>query len=287
MAERIIIFGAGNCGMLIANSIVGECDLVCFIDNDQTKNGKIIEIDNFVGGGGIPVYNPQKLNLLSFDKVILGTFTGLEELKQQLQEDFAIPPHKIDSSYIENSVLSRIAFLRDFASMCYDFNITGNVAEVGVYRGDFAKYINQYFKDKKLYLFDTFSGFSKEDIKDEWSKKLGSTHFSNTSVELVLSKMPHKELCIIKKGYFPDTASDLEQEEFCFVNLDTDLYDPILAGLHFFYPKLVKHGVILVHEYFSKGYIGVKKAVDEFLDKNQDACFMPIGDSLSIAILKK
>ena len=52
MAERIIIFGAGNCGMLIANSIVGECDLVCFIDNDQTKNGKIIEIDNFVGGGG-------------------------------------------------------------------------------------------------------------------------------------------------------------------------------------------------------------------------------------------
>lgn len=227
------------------------------------------------------------IKTVSFDKIILGTFTGLEELKNQLEYDFLVPAHQIDSSHIENSVLSRISFVKDFSLICNNFNIHGNVAEVGVYRGDFAKYINQYFPEKKLYLFDTFTGFDKKDIKDNWSKKLGQTHFSNTSIDLVLSKMPFKQRCIIRQGYFPDTATDLEKEQFCFVNLDTDLYDPILSGLKFFYPKMVKHGVILVHEYFSQGYIGVKKAVDEFLQEYKNISFLPIGDSLSIAIIKQ
>src|SRR6188508_837716 len=34
--------------------------------------------------------------------------------------------------------------------------VKGNVAELGVYKGEFAKRINQLFPDKKLYLFDTF-----------------------------------------------------------------------------------------------------------------------------------
>lgn len=221
----------------------------------------------------------------------MGTFTGLYEIANQLR-DMGICEQKIDVSYIELSVKAREAFVRDFAKEVCERGMRGSVAEVGVYRGDFARVINEVFADKKLYLFDTFEGFSVHDLGQDrdgaMGKNLGQRHFSNTSVDLVCSKMPYKEQCIIKKGWFPQSAYDLEESEFCFVNLDCDLYEPILAGLEFFYPKMVSGGVILVHEYFSQGYVGVREAVNEFFTnkKLNNALKIPIGDRLSIAIIK-
>src|SRR3954469_19259810 len=58
--------------------------------------------------------------------------------------------------------------------LCYEEisenNVAGNVAELGVYKGDFSKRLNQLFPDKKLYLFDTFSGFDERDISIEHNK---------------------------------------------------------------------------------------------------------------------
>lgn len=223
---------------------------------------------------------------LNFDKVIVGTFTGLYEISEQL-ESMGIERAKIDISYIELSVRARIAFLQDFASISQ--KLDGAVAELGVYRGDFARYINEAFASKKLYLFDTFEGFASDDVSKDraMAHSLGARHFSNTSVELVLSKMPHKEQCVIQKGWFPQSAAGLENERFCFVNLDCDLYEPILAGLRFFMPRMVRGGVVLVHEYFSQGYVGVKEAVEEYLSENgAGVAKLPIGDNLSIALIK-
>jgi O-methyltransferase len=63
------------------------------------------------------------------------------------------------------------------------------------------------FPDRKLYLFDTFEGFDERDVKIELKNNYsaGNQDFSNTSVELVLNKMKHKDNCIIKKGFFPET----------------------------------------------------------------------------------
>lgn len=223
---------------------------------------------------------------LAFDRVIVGTFTGLYEISEQL-ESMGIEKTKIDTSYIELSVKARIAFLQDFASIAQD--LSGAVAELGVYRGDFARYINGAFANKKLYLFDTFEGFASEGISKDgaMARSLGERHFSNTSVELVLSKMPYPQQCIIQKGYFPQSTVGLTEEQFCFVNLDCDLYEPILAGLRFFMPRMVSGGVILIHEYFSQGYVGVKEAVEEFLSENGEGVVkLPIGDNLSIALIK-
>ncbi|MCH5314259.1 MAG: class I SAM-dependent methyltransferase, partial [Helicobacter sp.] len=218
--------------------------------------------------------------------VIVGTFTGYYEISAQLQE-MGVAKEKIDVSYIELSVRARIAFLEDFAKLWG--NLQGAVAELGVYRGDFARYINAAFAHRKLYLFDTFEGFAKTDVSRDstMAQNLGAKHFANTSVELVLSKMPNPTQCVIQKGWFPQSALGLEKEQFCFVNLDADLYEPILAGLEFFYPRMVKNGVILIHEYFSQGYVGVKEAVEAFIKAHKEPIYkMPIGDSLSIALIK-
>jgi hypothetical protein len=99
----------------------------------------------------------------------------------------------------------RYSSLELVAREIHENNIHGNVAELGVYQGEFAKYINQVFPDKKLYLFDTFEGFNENDLETEKSKALYHPEFDfkNTSISTVLSKMKHKEKCVIKKDIFP------------------------------------------------------------------------------------
>jgi O-methyltransferase len=74
-------------------------------------------------------------------------------------------------------------------------NIGGNVAELGVYRGDFAQYINIAFPDRKLYLFDTFEGFDEKDItlEEKQNYSCARSDFSKTSIERVLNRMKYKK----------------------------------------------------------------------------------------------
>jgi len=62
-------------------------------------------------------------------------------------------------------------------------NIVGNVAELGVYKGNFAAKINQLFPNRKLYLFDTFKGFDNRNIQSELKNNFsnGKQDFSDTS----------------------------------------------------------------------------------------------------------
>jgi O-methyltransferase len=148
----------------------------------------------------------------------------------------------------------------------YENNIAGSVAELGVFRGDFAKYINLSFPDRKLYLFDTFEGFNPADIAVERKNGLyipDRDEFTYTDVKLVLAKMKYKENCIVKKGYFPETAQGID-DKFAFVNIDVDLSEPVYNGLYFFYPKLEKGGYIFVHDYNNGGWIGAKAGIRKF-----------------------
>lgn len=52
MKQKVIIFGAGNCGMLIANSIKENHEILCFVDNDTTKHGNKVYLDQNTRGGG-------------------------------------------------------------------------------------------------------------------------------------------------------------------------------------------------------------------------------------------
>lgn len=166
-------------------------------------------------------------------------------------------------------------------------NVKGNVAELGVYKGEFAKRVNQLFPDKKLYLFDTFEGFNQKDISTEKHSNFssGEQDFSDTSVELVLNKMKYRDNCVVKKGYFPESASGVD-DRFCFVSIDADLYEPILSGLQFFYPKLEPKGYIFVHDFNNDLYKGAKKAVLEFCASTQ-INYLPIPDSGGTAIITK
>lgn len=184
---------------------------------------------------------------------------------------------------------TRISNLELVAREINQNKIVGQVAELGVYQGKFAKYINSFFPTKTLYLFDTFSGFDQKDIVTEKEKKFseGSQDFSKTSVELVLSQMQIPSNCIIRKGFFPETTNGLPDNlSFAFVSIDTDLYEPIYNGLSYFYPRLSKGGYIFIHDFNNYEYPGAKKAVLKYCSENKIPYF-PLSDGWGSVIIMK
>ena len=194
----------------------------------------------------------------------------------------------------------RVSWLRRYSEFAYEKNLQGNVAECGVNQGDYAQYINMFFPNRKCYLFDSFEGFRESDIESDDSKKPINSFtqrkqfFDNiggyraTTIEKVMSKMIHPENVIIRKGYVPETLRGLE-DSFCFVNLDMDVYTPMLEALRFFYPRMVNDGIILLHDYYSFGILpGVEMAVNEYeKESGIKLCKIPSEISSSLVIVKR
>jgi O-methyltransferase len=277
MMKKAIIWGAGGTGRRVFNTIKENTNVIAFVDCDEMKWNTKVE--------GLFVYSPENIKNIEFDILYYGTLMGKKELDDEISK-MGIPISKINKSYVELSVESRILFLKNYAQEVYHYGIPGAVAEAGVYRGEFARHINLFFEDRKCYLFDTFEGFAEADYKYEYEKSLiQAEHLRKTNEEQVYDRMPNKNMICIRKGYFPETAEGI-LDQFCFVNLDMDLYKPILEGLRFFYPKMVKGGILLIHDYFSDVYPNVRKAVDDFEKENGRLLRFPIGDDISLGIIR-
>ena len=222
--------------------------------------------------------------LIKVFNYLFGKFLGSKNLHLTFSLNYSTRKRQINTQYLD---YIRLATLELVAHEINNKNLQGNVAEVGVYKGKFAQYINQYFPSRKLYLFDTFQGFDEKDIKAEIKLGLNNVgqNFSNTSVDIVLKNMPFPKQCIIKKGFFPETTEGID-DTFVFVSLDTDLYEPIYQGLTYFYPRMVRGGCIFVHDVNNNSYKGAAKAVNQFAIEQQIS-FLPLPDACGSAVLIK
>jgi O-methyltransferase len=282
---KVIVFGAGGGGKNLTKDIEARqepFEIIAYTDNDPKLQGTFL-FDK-------PVIHPCKITSYDYDQIIIAAMDTYN-ITNQLIKEYEVKPECINGtlfSHIGNNS-SRIRALKNAAEVIYNEQIGGAVAELGVFQGEFAKYINSLFSDRALYLFDTFEGFSERDIEKE--KEVGtkrvierSYRYRGTSVELVMGKMKNPERCIVRKGFFPETAKGVESD-FAFVSLDADLYQPMLAGLQYFYPRLTKGGYIFVHDYFTDTFTGTREAVMEY-KRVRGINFVPIGDDCSIAIIK-
>lgn len=234
---------------------------------------------------GVRVYPPEEcVEKLEYDYVIITSAPGLQSIKKQLTS-MGISADRIITSYVDAPLRSRETFVSSLAKFNGEYEEAAECAEAGVFEGDFARHINLCFPNRKLHLFDTFEGFDVRDIEIEKSYSSAQVgDYSNTSIAIVMDKMPFREQCVIHKGYFPETAEGLESR-FCFVNLDLDLYEPTYKGLVFFKDKIVRKGIILVHDYFAENFKGPKEAVDKFISECDGTIQKyPIGDGISIML---
>ncbi|MCV3383726.1 TylF/MycF family methyltransferase [Campylobacter sp. IFREMER_LSEM_CL292] len=290
MKKKAFIYGCAQLGIQIAWHISEDYDFLGFIDTDPRKHtangGGYINID----GKNYTVYHPDILKNMQFDKIFIGSEVDIyiKQIKNILF-NYGIKENSIDMSLTFIPYYARLNFIKLLSLEFENKKIKGSVAELGVFRGETAKEINKFFKNDVFYLLDTFEGFDIRDCKNEKEQGLSKANigdFSNTSLDYVKSKMLYVDNCRFVKGYFPETSNQIPNKEvFKFVNIDVDLYQPILAGLEFFYPRMVDEGVILIHDYFHPYYTGSKKAVDEFCLK-YNLEFFPIGDAFSVTLIK-
>ncbi|WP_419725755.1 TylF/MycF/NovP-related O-methyltransferase [Terrisporobacter petrolearius] len=279
--SKIMIFGAGQAGNMISNWINGDFELLGFIDNNPDLCGKHIHNKR--------IYSAKESVKFMPDIIVIAVLK--KEAAEEIQLQLKLLDYKgmvFDINEFKHYIDIRLASLRLIASEINEQKLEGEVAELGVYKGKFASEINKLFPNKKLYLFDTFEGFYDEDIELERSHEYSRAKegdFSDTNMELVKNKLPYKEQAEFIKGHFPESIKE-DLPSFCFVSLDTDLYKPTYEGLKIFYPKLVKGGMIIVHDYNSSQFPGVKKAVKEYCNAN-NIFVVPLCDMHGSAVLIK
>lgn len=138
-------------------------------------------------------------------------------------------------------------------------DVPGAAAELGVYRGQFARCVNRLLPDRTLYLFDSFQGFDNAAGAGE---AIQAAH-EKTSAEQVLAVMPSPERVVLKPGFFPESLDGLE-ETFCFVSLDVDFEPATLAGLRYFWPKLSNGGYLMLHDWGNPCLPGPGKALERY-----------------------
>lgn len=324
---KILIWGTGSGAEKFLSKLNGSnaenIDVIGFIDNNLNKHG-----ENFYGKS---IYSPNEIKSIKFDFLIVASeflqiYVDIIKMNIDLNKVIPVYINKLmdQIGYRNNFLKNIIGFQGNYIftqKMAYNKKsfedqyfkykdyfryrtfelvadeiiknkILGQIAEVGVYKGDFAKILNLKFPNRLLYLFDTFEGFSevdeKYDIKNGFLNKqfLNECDFKDTSVDAVINKMRYKENIVIKKGYFPKTAYGLE-ESFAFVSIDVDLYKPIYDALEYFYKRLNIGGYIFIHDYNNKDFFGVKRAIELFEGKYGKLKKVPISDQGGTVIMVK
>lgn len=283
---------------IAANSGI-ETDKMVYIDTERWKNSEVLTKSSFPYH--VPCFYNENEVRLKFPKL----FEMIEEKRAYSYMSivtFSNGMDLIDNNRVifspgYDSLLDSVDYFRfrSFEFVAKEIkskNIKGDCAEVGVFKGVFAKYINKMFPEKTLYLFDTFEGFDEQEISREIEAGLADESckevFNDTSIEYVKSIMPYPQNCIFRKGYFPNTAKGLEERTYAFVSIDVDLEESIFACLDYFYPRMEKGGVIFIHDYNNRMYFGVKKAIERFEYKIGHSLYgVPIADQGGTLIVTK
>ena len=152
-------------------------------------------------------------------------------------------------------------------------NIEGDIAEVGVYKGGSAKIICETRDNSKsIHLFDTFEGLpyeTTEKIDEVYEKGHCAASFDDTKEYL-----SEYNNVYFYKGIFPLTATPVKDKVFSFVNLDVNVYRSTFDCLTFFYIRMSPGGIIISHDYTSKG---IKKAFDIFFKDKPEVVIKLVG----------
>ncbi|HKD69847.1 MAG TPA: TylF/MycF/NovP-related O-methyltransferase [Candidatus Binataceae bacterium] len=153
-----------------------------------------------------------------------------------------------------------------YSVVCAQSGLGGAMAEVGVYQGTSAQIICEAKRHCPLYLFDTFSGLPQPGGDETRMLKPGQYAAQLSAVRTRLAGYSGVHFC---PGIFPQSAVGIDGARFSLVHLDADLYTSTLAGLEYFYPRMIPGGIIIAHDYSTLP--GVMRAFAEFLKESDEA----------------
>jgi O-methyltransferase len=196
--------------------------------------------------------------------------TGLFLARSPIRAERAVDHRRftVDSPWSVHTDYVRFGTTELLIRRIVERGVAGAVAEVGVYYGYWARAVNHHLPDRAMYLFDTWEGFDARDLAAEQAIRPGADQPYEVDVwspDRVVASLPHPEHAIIRRGWFPETATGLEAERFCLVDIDVGLHGPTMAALEWFYPRMAPGGYISIVDYGNAHTAGVRVAVEDFV----------------------
>ncbi len=151
--------------------------------------------------------------------------------------------------------------------------VDGDYVEMGCYKGDTSLLLAEVVQNgasKRLWIYDSFEGLPEKSEKDE---SVMGENFKEG--ELAVTKREVKERFLraglpvpaIKKAWFRDLTPEDMPERIAFAFIDGDFYESIRDALKLVLPRMATGGVVVIHDYDNPALPGVKKAVDELVNK--------------------
>jgi hypothetical protein len=179
-------------------------------------------------------------------------------------------------------------------------NIEGDFVECGVWRGGNAIIAAEIFRrhglDKKVYLFDTFSGMTEPSDDDRaisddepaikmYEKERRPTHnnWCYAPIEEVRENFSKLGLLgdniVFVKGAVEKTLSLKTNipDKISILRLDTDWYESTKVELSTLYPKIVSGGCLIIDDYGF--WSGSRKATDEYFKELHPRPLLHVTDS--------
>ena len=157
--------------------------------------------------------------------------------------------------------VDRICNLISYSNRCQD--IPGDFLEFGVYRGGSLEILAKHNPDKTIFGIDSFKGLPAASQYDSYHTE---GDFSDTDHILLNGyfKLVYKNVRLVK-GFSPDVFNffDNPHHRFAFVHIDVDLYQSVLDGINFFWPRMSPGGIMLFDDYGFGSTLGAKKAIQE------------------------
>lgn len=169
--------------------------------------------------------------------------------------------------------------LRELLKLVAD--LPGDTAEAGVYEGASSWLVCDFFRDtsKVHYAIDSFEGLSPPTVVDGSYWRPGDLAAPE---HVVRSRLAPFE-AVLCQGWIPEAFAHVPETRFCFVHVDLDLYEPTLASIQYFYPRLVSGGVLLCDDYGFSSCPGAVRAIDEYMcERPEPVIHIPTGQGLII-----
>ena len=228
----------------------------------------------------------------------------VQDILNKYEDEYIFSILKIENHSLNSNTKFKVWF--DHFRKFHD-KIDGDIFEFGVYRGNslisMAILMKRFKSRKKIYGFDSFSGFPNYSAEDDFkqfmnNKKIfdrnhlkkihifeklhkalnnkldvnkisSSKDFSGTSYNYLKSLIKLFELdnVILIKGDFAKTVPKFFRKydkNIFSANIDCDLYLGYKICLPIIWDKLIKNGMIYLDEYYSLKFPGPRIACNEF-----------------------
>ncbi|MDB4370732.1 TylF/MycF family methyltransferase [Mariniblastus sp.] len=187
----------------------------------------------------------------------------------------------LQSTEMNNHPWLRPRFFHMVQMLKLTSGLNGATVDAGCFRGLssylICKYLNlektaigeSSYLGREHFMIDSYEGLSEPVSQDgqESKQRWGEKAFTDTSVERVLQTMKDFPDIKIVQGWIPDVLTEVPEQQYRFVHIDVDLYQPTLDCLRYFYPRLVHGGIIVIDDFGpwrNKKWPGCQQAVRLF-----------------------